>query len=176
MAQPTATAPISRVIESPTPAPAPAAAKAVVGILTAVSACHLLNDMIQSLLPSIYPILKVSFHLDFGQIGMITLVYQIVASLLQPFIGLYTDRRPDALCPGGGHVLHAGGDSAAGHGVHVSRCCCWPRPWWAPARPSSIRSRRGLRASPRAASTDSPNRSSRWAAIPARPSDRCWLR
>jgi FSR family fosmidomycin resistance protein-like MFS transporter len=94
MAQPTATAPIPRVIEAPAPAPAPAAARAVVSILAAVSACHLVNDMIQSLLPSIYPILKVSFHLDFGQIGMITLVYQIVASLLQPFIGLYTDRRP----------------------------------------------------------------------------------
>src|SRR5580693_5571832 len=94
MSQPTATVPIPRVIESPTPSPAPAAARAVVGILTAVSACHLVNDMIQSLLPSIYPILKVSFHLNFGQIGLITLVYQIVASLLQPFIGLYTDRRP----------------------------------------------------------------------------------
>jgi FSR family fosmidomycin resistance protein-like MFS transporter len=76
------------------PAPVPAAAKAAVTILSAVSLCHLLNDMIQSLLPSIYPILKVSFHLDFSQIGLITLVYQIVASLLQPFIGLYTDRRP----------------------------------------------------------------------------------
>ena len=94
MSQPTATVPIPKVIESPTPSPVPAAARAVVGILTAVSACHLVNDMIQSLLPSIYPILKVSFHLNFGQIGLITLVYQIVASLLQPFIGLYTDRRP----------------------------------------------------------------------------------
>ena len=63
-------------------------------ILAAVSLCHLLNDMTQSMLPSIYPILKVSFHLDFGQIGMITLVYQIVASLLQPFIGHDPDRRP----------------------------------------------------------------------------------
>jgi FSR family fosmidomycin resistance protein-like MFS transporter len=94
MAQPTATAPSPRAIESPVPASASAAARATVSILAAVSACHLVNDMIQSLLPSIYPILKVSFHLDFGQIGMITLVYQIVASLLQPFIGLYTDRRP----------------------------------------------------------------------------------
>ncbi len=76
------------------PAPAPAAAKAVFNILVAVSVCHLLNDMVQSLLPSIYPILKVSFHLNFGQIGLISLVYQVVASLLQPFIGLYTDRRP----------------------------------------------------------------------------------
>jgi len=63
-------------------------------VLTAVSFCHLLNDMVQSLLPSIYPILKSSFRLDFGQIGLITLTYQITASLLQPFIGHYTDRRP----------------------------------------------------------------------------------
>jgi FSR family fosmidomycin resistance protein-like MFS transporter len=63
-------------------------------VLTAVSFCHLLNDMVQSLLPSIYPILKSSFKLDFGQIGLITLTYQITASLLQPFIGNYTDRKP----------------------------------------------------------------------------------
>src|SRR5271156_741298 len=50
--------------------------------------------MVQSLLPSIYPILKSSFRLDFGQIGLITLTYQITASLLQPVIGNYTDRRP----------------------------------------------------------------------------------
>jgi FSR family fosmidomycin resistance protein-like MFS transporter len=92
MTQLEATAHIPREMESP--APPPAAAKAAVNILAAVSLCHLLNDMIQSLLPSIYPILKASFHLDFGQIGLITLVYQIVASLLQPVIGLYTDRRP----------------------------------------------------------------------------------
>jgi FSR family fosmidomycin resistance protein-like MFS transporter len=63
-------------------------------VLTAVSFCHLLNDMVQSLLPAIYPILKNSFHLDFAQVGLITLTYQITASLLQPFIGHYTDRRP----------------------------------------------------------------------------------
>lgn len=75
-------------------APRPAAEGALFHVLTAVSFCHLLNDMVQSLLPSIYPILKSSFHLDFGQIGMITLTNQITASLLQPFIGHYTDRRP----------------------------------------------------------------------------------
>jgi MFS transporter, FSR family, fosmidomycin resistance protein len=63
-------------------------------VLAAVSFCHLLNDMIQSLLPSIYPILKSSFHLNFSQIGLITLTFQITASLLQPFIGHFTDRRP----------------------------------------------------------------------------------
>ena len=54
----------------------------------------MLNDMMQSLLPSIYPILKSSFRLNFGQVGLLTFTYQVVASLLQPFIGLYTDRRP----------------------------------------------------------------------------------
>jgi len=63
-------------------------------VLTAVSFCHLLNDMVQSLVPSMYPILKSSFHLDFARIGLLTLTYQITASLLQPLIGYYTDRKP----------------------------------------------------------------------------------
>jgi MFS transporter, FSR family, fosmidomycin resistance protein len=63
-------------------------------VLTAVSFCHLLNDMVQSLVPSMYPILKSSFHLDFARIGMITLTYQITASLLQPVVGYITDRKP----------------------------------------------------------------------------------
>jgi len=63
-------------------------------ILATLSVCHLLNDMMQSLLPAVYPILKASYHLDFVQIGMITLTSQLTASLLQPVIGMYTDRRP----------------------------------------------------------------------------------
>jgi len=63
-------------------------------VLAAVSFCHVLNDMMQSLLPSIYPILKSAFHLNFTQIGFITLTFQITASLLQPVIGHYTDRKP----------------------------------------------------------------------------------
>ena len=63
-------------------------------ILLSISFCHLLNDMVQSLIPSLYPILKTSFHLNFGQLGLMTLMYQLTASLLQPFIGSYTDRRP----------------------------------------------------------------------------------
>ncbi len=70
------------------------AGKALFSVLLAISFCHLLNDMAQSLLPAIYPILKTSFHLDFGQIGLITLTYQLIACMLQPFVGLYTDRRP----------------------------------------------------------------------------------
>jgi MFS transporter, FSR family, fosmidomycin resistance protein len=63
-------------------------------ILAAISVCHLLNDMLQSLIPAVYPLLKVSYHLDFGQVGLITLTMQLTASLLQPVVGIYTDRRP----------------------------------------------------------------------------------
>jgi MFS transporter, FSR family, fosmidomycin resistance protein len=68
--------------------------KTVLDILLAISFCHLLNDMISSLLPAIYPLLKDSYHLDFAQVGLITLTYQCTASLLQPLVGLHTDRRP----------------------------------------------------------------------------------
>ncbi|WP_454690702.1 MFS transporter [Achromobacter aloeverae] len=63
-------------------------------VLGAISVAHLMNDMIQSILLAIYPMLKASFQLSFSQIGLITLTYQIAASLLQPCIGFYTDRRP----------------------------------------------------------------------------------
>src|SRR5579859_3854963 len=70
------------------------ASKTVFPILIAISFSHLLNDTIQSLIPSTYPLLKDSLHLDFGQLGMITFCFQLTASLLQPFVGLYTDRKP----------------------------------------------------------------------------------
>jgi len=63
-------------------------------ILLAISFSHLLNDLVQSLIPAVYPILKESFHLNFTQIGLITFTFQAVASLLQPVVGLYTDRNP----------------------------------------------------------------------------------
>jgi MFS transporter, FSR family, fosmidomycin resistance protein len=88
----TSASPTPAAIEAPPPAPA--AATTAFRILAAVSVCHMLNDMVQSLLPSIYPILKTSFHLNFSQVGWLTCTYQLVASCLQPFIGLYTDRRP----------------------------------------------------------------------------------
>ena len=72
----------------------PSMQRTVFPVLLAVSFCHLLNDMIQSLLPAIYPILKGSYGLSFAQIGIITLTFQLTASLLQPVVGLYTDRRP----------------------------------------------------------------------------------
>lgn len=64
------------------------------GILFALSACHLLNDSIQALIPAIYPLLKDSFNLSFTQIGLITLTFQMVGSVFQPVVGFYTDRHP----------------------------------------------------------------------------------
>jgi FSR family fosmidomycin resistance protein-like MFS transporter len=63
-------------------------------VIAAISFSHLLNDMMQSVLIAIYPMIKSGMHLSFGQIGLITFAYQLTASLLQPVIGLYTDRRP----------------------------------------------------------------------------------
>jgi MFS transporter, FSR family, fosmidomycin resistance protein len=63
-------------------------------VLAAISFSHLLNDTIQSLIPALYPILKASFGLNFSQVGMLTLTLMLTASLLQPMVGLYTDRRP----------------------------------------------------------------------------------
>ena len=66
----------------------------IFSILFTVSFAHLINDMLQSIIPSIYPVLKAKFHLTFSQIGLITFTYQITASLLQPFVGYFTDRKP----------------------------------------------------------------------------------
>jgi FSR family fosmidomycin resistance protein-like MFS transporter len=70
------------------------AEKTALAVLVAISFCHMLNDTMQSLLVSIYPMLKENYALDFGQVGLITLTFQVTASLLQPAIGLYTDHRP----------------------------------------------------------------------------------
>ena len=90
-----------RVDNAPLP-PSEAAAASVprasdgpaVAVLGGISFAHMLNDMIQSLILAIYPLLKEGFHLSFTQIGLITLTYQITASLLQPLVGMVTDRRP----------------------------------------------------------------------------------
>ncbi|MCR4345940.1 MAG: MFS transporter [Sulfuricaulis sp.] len=72
----------------------PTAAKTAFPILATISVCHLLNDMMQSLLPAIYPMLKRNYGLDFGQIGVLTFTFQFTASVLQPMVGYYTDRKP----------------------------------------------------------------------------------
>lgn len=86
------------VMPSPIAAPETKASSAVGGtvfsIIAAVSVCHLLNDMMQSMLAAIYPMLKSNFGLSFSQIGLLTFTYQLTASLLQPLVGSYTDKRP----------------------------------------------------------------------------------
>ena len=63
-------------------------------VLGTIGFCHLLNDMMQSLLPAIYPTLKTQFHLSFAQIGLVTLAFQCTASLFQPVVGYFADIRP----------------------------------------------------------------------------------
>lgn len=84
------------------PAAAPASAPSVsasansttFAIILSLSFCHLLNDMMQSLVPALYPILKENYALSFSQVGLITLAFQFTASMLQPVVGMYTDKRP----------------------------------------------------------------------------------
>lgn len=92
---------------SVTLSPAQRAGRTTFSILAAISFCHLLNDMMQSLLPALYPMLKGSYQLSFGQIGLLTFTYQMTASLLQPIIGMFTDRspRPYSLAVGMGFTL-----------------------------------------------------------------------
>ena len=79
------------------------------GVILAISFCHLLNDMMQSLLPAIYPNLKLEFGLTFGQIGVVTLAYQLTASILQPLVGLYADKRPTPMALPAGTLFSLAG-------------------------------------------------------------------
>ena len=72
----------------------PSANSTTFAVILSLSFCHLLNDMMQSLVPALYPILKESHGLTFSQVGLITLAFQCTASMLQPVVGLYTDRKP----------------------------------------------------------------------------------
>src|SRR6202165_4707996 len=86
---------------------ADAGTKTVFKVLLAISFCHLLNDTVQSLVPAIYPLLRDTFHLDFGQIGLISFTTTFTASLLQPLVGLYSDKHhePNFLAIGMGITL-----------------------------------------------------------------------
>ena len=92
---------------APGSAAVPPAAKTAFGILLAISFCHMLNDMMQSLLPALYPMFKTAYRLNYAQIGLLTFTFQVTASLLQPLIGSYTDRRarPYSLATGMGFTL-----------------------------------------------------------------------
>ncbi|MDS9874314.1 MFS transporter [Pseudomonas protegens] len=85
-----------------TASPASQSSPLVLRIIGAVALAHLINDLIQAVLPAIYPMLKDSYGLTFTQVGLITLTFQLTASLLQPWVGYYTDRRPQPfLLPAG---------------------------------------------------------------------------
>ena len=99
---------------------APSANPTVLAILFAISFSHLLNDTIQSLIPAIYPVLKTSFHLSFVQVGFITLAFQMTASILQPFVGWYTDRRPKPYSLACGMGLTLGGLVLLSHATHYA--------------------------------------------------------
>ncbi|AND68134.1 fosmidomycin resistance protein [Dyella thiooxydans] len=86
--------PAAEVASAAPPVAVPDPSRPVFAVLGAISFAHLLNDMIQSLILAIYPLLKSGFGLSFGQIGLITLTYQLTASLLQPMVGMAADRRP----------------------------------------------------------------------------------
>ncbi len=101
MSSPATAAPLPA---TPATAPPPAAAT-VLPVIFAVSGAHLLNDTIQSLLPALYPVLKDELQISFTQVGLITLAFQLTASILQPFVGLYTDRRPQPYSLAAGMVF-----------------------------------------------------------------------
>jgi FSR family fosmidomycin resistance protein-like MFS transporter len=149
------------------------AERTVLPVLLAISFCHLLNDTIQSLISAIYPIVKQSYHLNFTQIGFITFTFQCTSSLLQPCVGLYTDKNPKpySLTIGmaitlAGVLLLSFANGFAFLLVAVGLLGIG----------SAIFHPRGSRASPRADGTGSRNRFFRSAAIPAVLWDHCWRR
>ena len=95
-------------------------------VLAAISVSHLLNDTIQSLVPSIYPMLKSAFTLSFAQVGLITLTIQVTASLLQPLIGHLHRSTADAVFARDRHGRHAGRRPAAVDRRNICRRCSWP--------------------------------------------------
>jgi hypothetical protein len=119
LSEDTLAAPI--VVDAPA---TPAAATPAFAVIGAISVSHMLNDLMQSLIPSVYPILKANYALDFGQIGLITLAFMFTSSLLQPVIGAYTDKHPACGCIGR-HRL--GGVSS---GVLAHRADGVGRPRW----------------------------------------------
>jgi FSR family fosmidomycin resistance protein-like MFS transporter len=100
---------MNKPIDESAVAPPASTPRIALGVIVAVSFCHLLNDMMQSLLPAIYPGLKTDLGLSFGQIGVVTLAYQITASILQPLVGLYADQRPTPLVLPGGTLFSLAG-------------------------------------------------------------------
>jgi FSR family fosmidomycin resistance protein-like MFS transporter len=138
-----------------------------------VSFCHLLNDVMQSLLASLYPLFKANYALDFVQIGLLTMAFQVTASLLQPLVGMVTDKLADALFPAGGMALDLIGLillGNAGNFALLLMAACLIGFGSAIFHPESSR----VAGWPPAAGMAWRNRCSRSAAISARPWGRCW--
>ncbi len=113
--------------ETPPQAPGKDPGGTVFSVIVAISVCHGLNDMMQSLLPAIYPQFKADLGLTFGQIGLVTLAYQITASILQPLVGLYADRRPTPMALPGGVLFSLAGlvvlSIAHSYGIILAGAC-----------------------------------------------------
>lgn len=153
--------------------PDPAGLALAAPVLVAISFCHLLNDMMQSLITATYPMIKLSLGLTFAQLGLVSLVYQLTASLLQPMVGFYTDRRsrPYSLVVGMGFTFLGmllfsvaprlgvllGAAALVGMGSSVFH----PEA----SRVAQLAS---------GGSTVWPSRCSRWGATPGRPWGLCW--
>jgi FSR family fosmidomycin resistance protein-like MFS transporter len=118
---------LTDALEPSPPAPAVRTDTTVFGVILAISFCHLLNDMMQSLLPAIYPNLKANFGLTFGEVGLVTFVYQVTASILQPMIGFYADRRPTPMALPGGTLFTLSGlvvlSQAHSYGIILAGAC-----------------------------------------------------
>ncbi len=100
----------------------------IIKVVGAVAIAHLLNDLIQAVLPAIYPMLKTNFSLSFAQVGLISLVVSNYgASLLQPWIGLYTDKHPKPYLLPLGMVVTFSGILPVGLLPNFTLYCSWPR-------------------------------------------------
>ncbi len=102
------------VLMTATTASAPSAQGTVFTVLFAVALCHGINDTMQAVLLSVYPMLRDNYALTFAQVGLITLVFQVTASILQPFVGIFHRQVSAALFASGRAALHAGGPAAPG--------------------------------------------------------------
>ncbi len=112
--------------------------KTTISIVVAVSVCHLLNDIMQSLLTSLYPMFRENYALDFVQIGLLTMTFQITASLLQPVVGIVTDKVAHAVFPAGRHGQYLSGASPTRLCRQLPNIanCCQPHRFWIRGVPS----------------------------------------
>ena len=157
----------------PTITIAPVATRPLMPVLAALSGAHLLNDLIQSMIPALYPLIKDAYQLEFARIGLITLAFQVTSSILQPLLGHAMDRRPwpYAMVAGMGATLLGllGLSFATSYAMVLSL-----RHWSGSDRPFSIPKLRAWRGTPLRVSRGSPKVYFRSEGMPATRSARCW--